>query len=186
MTVDDLDRRVTSTTQRCNTVEGKYKAALQEKTETSARLLEAEKELDDLRKQLEKLQKKVEEATVERVDHNNRIMSLNEELTFNKKKNAMVSDCTHSLHPLEIHKLARSSLQELDALRRADTRVAFEKSQVVTDIADQIDGQLDDHIKELKEQSRVECELMKRELERTYQETVRTLIILHPFSVSSC
>ena len=101
MTVDDLDRRVTSTTQRCNTVEGKYKAALLEKTETSARLLEAEKELDDLRKQLERLQKKVEEATVDRVDHNNRIMSLNEELTFNKKKNSMVSDCIHSLHLLE-------------------------------------------------------------------------------------
>ena len=52
---------------------------------------------------------------------------------------------------------------------------------MVTDIADQIDGQLDDHIKELKEQSRVECELMKRELERTYQETVRTMILSIPF-----
>jgi lamin B len=150
---DEFQRRLTSTTQRCNTMEGKYKMSIQERSEVNLRLKEVEKELEELRKQHEKLLKKVEDATVERVDHNNRIMSLTEELTFNKKKNAM----------------------ELDALRRADSRIALEKTQVVSDVVDQIDGQLDDHIRELKEQSKVECDLLKRELERVYEEKIEQL-----------
>ena len=79
-------------------MEGKYKMSIQERSEVNLRLKEVEKELEELRKQHEKLLKKVEDATVERVDHNNRIMSLTEELTFNKKKNAMVSTHTHTKH----------------------------------------------------------------------------------------
>ena len=66
----------------------------------------------------------------------------------------------------------------MDALRRADSRIALEKTQVVSDVVDQIDGQLDDHIRELKEQSKVECDLLKRELERVYEEKVRIVKVV--------
>uniref|UniRef100_A0AAU8KYU2 Lamin B n=1 Tax=Halisarca dujardinii TaxID=2583056 RepID=A0AAU8KYU2_HALDU len=150
---EDLQNRLDSTTQKTTTTEGKYRNAVKDKLDLTGRLKEGEKELDDLRKQYDRLLKRVEDATVDRVDHNNKIMSLTEELTFNKKKNAL----------------------ELDTLRDADSRVAMEKSQITTDMTDQVDGQQDDRIQELKDRSKLECDQLKQELEMVYGDQIEKL-----------
>ena len=91
--IEEIERRVTSSNQRCNTIEEKYRATIQERERLHASLKENGKELDSLKAQLERLKKQLEDETVERVDLHNRIMSLNEEVAFIKKKHAAVSAC---------------------------------------------------------------------------------------------
>ena len=92
--IEEIERGVTSSTQRCNTMEEKYKSTLQERDRLQASLKESGKELDGLRAQLERVKRQLEDETVERVDLHNRIMSLNEEVAFIRKKHSAV--CTHN------------------------------------------------------------------------------------------
>lgn len=88
--IEEIERRVTTSTQRCNTMEEKYRATVQERERLHASLKESGKELDGLKVQLERLKRQLEDETVERVDLHNRIMSLNEEVAFIKKKHTAV------------------------------------------------------------------------------------------------
>lgn len=93
--IEEIERRVTASTQRCNTMEEKYKSTLQERDRLQASLKESGKELDALKAQLERVKRQLEDETVERVDLHNRIMSLNEEVAFIRKKHSAV--CTHNI-----------------------------------------------------------------------------------------
>ena len=93
--IEEIERRVTSSTQRCNTMEEKYKSTLQERDRLQASLKESGKELDGLKAQLERVKRQLEDETVERVDLHNRIMSLNEEVAFIRKKHSAVR--THNI-----------------------------------------------------------------------------------------
>ena len=76
-------------------MEEKYKSTLQERDRLQASLKESGKELDSLRARLERLKRQLEDETVERVDLHNRIMSLNEEVAFIRKKHSAV--CMHNV-----------------------------------------------------------------------------------------
>lgn len=88
--IEEIERKATSSTQRCNTMEEKYRSTLLERDRLQASLKESGKELDGLKAQLERLKRQLEDETVERVDLHNRIMSLNEEQAFIRKKHSAV------------------------------------------------------------------------------------------------
>lgn len=135
---------------RCNDLSTKYNAANADRKKAMDDVAELQKELDRLRKQLEEARKHLEDETLARVDLENNIQSLREELTF--------KDQIHS--------------QEMSETR---TRRQVEISEIDGRLSEQYEAKLQQSLQELRDQYEGQMRSNREEIEMLYENKIKGL-----------
>jgi lamin B len=118
--------------QKFHDLNGKYNAACAERKKAQDELKEAEKEIDKLKKMLDALRKNLEEETLARVDLENNIQSLKEELTFKDQVFQQELSESRSRRQIEI--------SEIDG--RLNEQYEAKLQQSLQELRDQYEGQM--------------------------------------------
>lgn len=140
----DNERNARSQEARANELSGKYNTVLSERKRAQDELKELEKEVARLKKQLETLRKNLEEETLARVDLENTVQSLREELTF--------KDQVHLQELTETKSRRQVEISEIDGILSEQYEAKLQ--QTLQELRDQYDGQMRanrDEISELYE-----------------------------------
>ncbi|XP_059610042.1 lamin Dm0-like [Phlebotomus argentipes] len=135
---------------RCSELTGKYNAACSERKKYHDEVKELEKELDKLRKHLEEMRKHLEEETLARVDLENSIQSLREELTFKE-----------GIHQQE--------LQETRTRRQVDI------SEIDGRLSEQYEARLKESLMELREQYELQMKANRDQVDLLYEAKIKNL-----------
>jgi lamin B len=117
---------------RCIELSGKYNTACSERKKYQDDAKELEKECEKLRKELEELRKQLGEETLARVDLENNIQSLREELTF--------KDQLHSQELTETRSRRQVEISEIDG--RLSEQYEAKLQQSLQELRDQYEGQM--------------------------------------------
>lgn len=128
----DSERNARAQESRANELAGKYNTVLSERKKAQDELKELEKEVARLKKQLETLRKNLEEETLARVDLENTVQSLREELTF--------KDQVHQQELTETKSRRQVEISEIDGILSEQYEAKLQ--QTLQDLRDQYDGQL--------------------------------------------
>ncbi|CAH1716846.1 unnamed protein product [Chironomus riparius] len=161
---EDLKKRLDKRNKECATAENnyrlyeqkfhdltaKYNAACSERKKAQDELKDLEKEVDKLRKMLEALRKNLEEETLARVDLENNIQSLKEELTF---KDQVFQ-------------------QELSESR---SRRQVEISEIDGRLNEQYEAKLQQSLQELRDQYEAQMRNNRDEIEGLYENKIKGL-----------
>lgn len=154
----DNERSARAQEARANELSGKYNTVLSERKKAQDELKELEKEVARLKKQLDTVRKNLEEETLARVDLENTVQSLREELTF--------KDQVHQQELTETKSRRQVEISEIDGILSEQYEMKLQ--QTLQELRDQYDGQLRanrDEISELFE-SRVRDLEMQLTIER--------------------
>lgn len=136
--------------QKFHDLTAKYNAACSERKKAQDDLKDLEKEVDKLRKMLEALRKNLEEETLARVDLENNIQSLKEELTF---KDQVFQ-------------------QELSESR---SRRQVEISEIDGRLNEQYEAKLQQSLQELRDQYEAQMRNNRDEIEGLYEKKIKGL-----------
>lgn len=136
--------------QKFHDVSSKYNAASSERKKALEELKDLEKENDKLKKMLEGLRKNLEEETLARVDLENNIQSLKEELTF---KDQVFQ-------------------QELSESR---SRRQVEISEIDGRLTEQYEAKLQQSLHELRDQYETQMRTNREEIEGLYENKIKGL-----------
>lgn len=128
----DSERNARAQESRANELAGKYNTVLSERKKAQDELKELEKEVARLKKQLETLRKNLEEETLARVDLENTVQSLREELTF--------KDQVHQQELTETKSRRQVEISEIDGILSEQYEAKLQ--QTLQELRDQYDGQL--------------------------------------------
>lgn len=148
----DNERNARAQEARANELAGKYNTVLSERKKAQDELKELEKEIARLKKQLEALRKNLEEETLARVDLENTVQSLREELTF--------KDQVHQQELTETKSRRQVEISEIDGILSEQYEAKLQ--QTLQELRDQYDAQLRgnrDEISELYESRLRDLEL---------------------------
>lgn len=115
-----------------NDILGKYNSAISDGKKANADLKDLEKEHDKLKKQLDALRKNLEEETLARVDLENNIQSLKEELTF--KDQVFQQELSESRTRRQVE------ISEIDG--RLTEQYEAKLQQSLQELRDQYEGQM--------------------------------------------
>lgn len=135
---------------RAADLSAKYSAANADRKKAIDELNDLQKELDRLRKQLDEARKNLEDETLARVDLENNIQSLREELTF--------KDQIHS--------------QEINETR---SRRQVEISEIDGRLCEQYEAKLQQSLQELREQYEGQMRGNRDEIEMLYENKIKNL-----------
>uniref|UniRef100_A0A1B0DD59 Uncharacterized protein n=1 Tax=Phlebotomus papatasi TaxID=29031 RepID=A0A1B0DD59_PHLPP len=135
---------------RCSELTGKYNAACNERKKYQDDAKELEKENEKLRKQLDGMRKHLEEETLARVDLENSIQSLKEELAF--------KDGVYQ--------------QELTETR---TRRQVEISELDGRLSEQYEAKLKESLQELREQYEGQMKANREQIDLLYEQKIKNL-----------
>uniref|UniRef100_A0A6B2EE79 Putative nuclear envelope protein n=1 Tax=Phlebotomus kandelakii TaxID=1109342 RepID=A0A6B2EE79_9DIPT len=105
---------------RCSELTGKYNTACGDRKKYQDEAKELEKEVDKLRKQLAEMRRNLEEETLARVDLENSIQSLKEELTFKDGMHQQELQETRTRRQVEISEIDGRLNEQYEAKLRAD------------------------------------------------------------------
>lgn len=136
--------------QKFHDLSAKYNAACSDRKKAQDELKDLEKEHDKLKKMLEALRKNLEEETLARVDLENNIQSLREELTF---KDQVFQ-------------------QELSETR---SRRQVEISEIDGRLNEQYEAKLQQSLQELRDQYEGQMRANREEIEGLYENKIRSL-----------
>ncbi|XP_055597049.1 lamin Dm0-like [Uranotaenia lowii] len=128
----DFERSARANEARANELSSKYNTAMSERKKAQDELKELEKEIARLRKQLETLRKNLEEETLARVDLENTVQSLREELTF--------KDQVHQQELTETKTRRQVEISEIDGILSEQYEAKLQ--QTLQELRDQYDGQM--------------------------------------------
>ncbi|XP_055534355.1 lamin Dm0-like [Wyeomyia smithii] len=128
----DYERTARTQEARANEVSGKYNTVLSERKKAQDELKELEKEVGRLKKQLDTLRKNLEEETLARVDLENTVQSLREELTF--------KDQVHQQELTETKSRRQVDISEIDGILSEQYEAKLQ--QTLQELRDQYDSQL--------------------------------------------
>ncbi|CAD6999972.1 unnamed protein product [Ceratitis capitata] len=135
---------------RASDLSNKYNAANADRKKAVDELNEALKEIERLRKQLEEARKLLEDETLARVDLENNIQSLREELTFKD----------------QIH------VQEMNETR---SRRQVEISEIDGRLVEQYEAKLQQSLQELRDQYEAQMRANRDEIELLYEQKMKNL-----------
>lgn len=165
----DYERSARANEARANELSGKYNTVLSERKKAQDEVKELEKEVARLKKQLDVLRKNLEEETLARVDLENTVQSLREELTF--------KDQVHQQEMTETKTRRQVDISEIDGILSEQYEAKLQ--QTLQELRDQYDGQLRcnrDEISELYETRLRDLELqMNAERQRHAEEKSKLL-----------
>lgn len=136
--------------QKFHDISGKYNAAASERKKAQDDLKELDKEHDKLKKMLEALRKNLEEETLARVDLENNIQSLREELTFKDQ-------------------VFQSELSETRSRRQVEI------SEIDGRLTEQYEAKLTQSLQELREQYEAQMRNNREEVEGLYENKIKGL-----------
>lgn len=128
----DAERNSRAQESRANDLSGKYNTLLSEHKKAKEDQKELEKEVARLKKQLEVLRKNLEEETLARVDLENTVQSLREELTF--------KDQVHQQELTETKTRRQVEISEIDGMLSEQYEAKLQ--QTLQDLREQYDMQL--------------------------------------------
>lgn len=117
---------------RCNDLSTKYNTAVGDRKKAQDEVKDLEREILKLRKQLEDARKHLEEETLARVDLENTVQSLREELTF--------KDQVHSQELTETRSRRQVEISEIDG--RLAEQYEAKLQQSLQELRDQYEGQM--------------------------------------------
>lgn len=117
---------------RCNDLSAKYNTAVNDRKKAQDEVKDLERELLKLRKQLEDARKQLEEETLARVDLENTVQSLREELTFKDQVHAQELTETRSRRQVEISEIDGRLAEQYEA----------KLQQSLQELRDQYEGQM--------------------------------------------
>lgn len=135
---------------RCADLSGKYTAALGDRKKAADEAKQAKEELERVRRQLDELRKHLEEETLARVDMENIVQSLREELTFKE----------------QVHG------QELSETR---TRRQLDISEIDGKLSEQYEAKLALSLQELRDQYEGQMRINRDEIEALFENKMRTV-----------
>lgn len=135
---------------RYNEINNKYNAAIAERKKAVDEAKDLERELNKLRKQYEEYRKSLEEETLARVDLENTVQSLREELTF--------KDQVHT--------------RELNETR---TRRQVDISEIDGRLAEQYEAKLQQSLQELREQYEGQMRANRDEIESLFDTKIKNV-----------
>ncbi|KAG4076769.1 hypothetical protein HA402_009115 [Bradysia odoriphaga] len=135
---------------RCNDLSSKYNTAVADRKKAQDEVKDLEREVLKLRKQLEDARKHLEEETLARVDLENTVQSLREELTF--------KDQVHS--------------QELTETR---SRRQVEISEIDGRLAEQYEAKLQQSLQELRDQYEAQMRANREEIELLFDGKIKNI-----------
>lgn len=135
---------------RCNDLSAKYNTAVADRKKAQDEVKDLEREVLKLRKQLEDARKHLEEETLARVDLENTVQSLREELTF--------KDQVHS--------------QELTETR---SRRQVEISEIDGRLAEQYEAKLQQSLQELRDQYEAQMRANREEIELLFDGKIKNI-----------
>ncbi|XP_046398629.1 lamin Dm0-like [Ischnura elegans] len=135
---------------RVNDLSNKYNQAAGERKKLLDQIKELEKEVEKLRKQLNDTRKQLEEETLARVDLENNVQTLKEELNFKE----------------QIHQ------QQLTETR---TRRQVEISEIDGRLTQEYEAKLQQSLKDLREQYEATMRVNREEIETLYENKIRDL-----------
>ncbi|XP_016963990.1 lamin Dm0 [Drosophila biarmipes] len=161
---EELKCRLDKKTKECSTAEGnarmfesranelgnKFNQANADRKKATDELSEALKELDRLRKQLEETRKNLEQETLSRVDLENTIQSLREELSF--------KDQIHSQEINESRRIRQTEYSEIDGR-----------------LSSEYDAKLKQSLQELRAQYEEQMRINRDDIESLYEDKIRRL-----------
>lgn len=133
-----------------NEINGKYSAVCSERNKALSDLKELEKEIDRLRALLNEARKNLEEETLARVDLENNIQSLREELAF--------KDQVHN-----------------EEIKETRTRREVEISEIDGRLHEQYETKLEQALQELRDEYEGQMRYNRAELEQIYENKIRSL-----------
>ncbi|EDW80253.1 uncharacterized protein Dwil_GK21105 [Drosophila willistoni] len=135
---------------RANDLSQKYSQANADRKKANDDLQEALKELDRLRKQFEDTRKNLEQETLARVDLENAIQSLREELSF--------KDQVHSQEINESRRVRQTEYSEIDGR-----------------LAQEYDAKLKQSLQELRFQYEEQMRINREDIEQLYEDKIRRM-----------
>ncbi|KAH8269285.1 hypothetical protein KR018_001308 [Drosophila ironensis] len=135
---------------RANELANKYKDANAERKKLHDELNEALKELERLRKQFEETRKGLEQETLSRVDLENTIQSLREELSF--------KDQVHSQEINESRRIRQTEYSEIDGR-----------------LSSEYDAKLKQSLQELRAQYEEQMRINRDDIESLYEDKIRRM-----------
>lgn len=148
-TVADSNARLYES--RYSELQGKYNTAVSDRKKLQDDLKELEKELDKLRKQLEAKSKNLEEETLTRIDLENMLQSLREELSFKDGMHQQELTETRSRRQIELSEIdGRLTEQYEEKLRESLQELRDHYEQQMRANRDEVDGLYDAKIKNLQ------------------------------------
>ena len=128
----DADRNARIQESRAIELSGKYNTVCSERKKAQEELKDMEKELAKLKKQVDQMRKNLEEETLARVDLENTVQSLREELTF--------KDQVHSQELSETKTRRQVDISEIDGMLSEQYEAKLQ--QTLQELRDQYDAQL--------------------------------------------
>ncbi|XP_058125786.1 lamin Dm0-like [Anopheles ziemanni] len=139
--LSELEKSARASESRCVELTASYNTLCSERKKLQEELSEVEKEADALRRSAEAMRKDLEQETLLRVDLENNVQSLREELTF--------KDQIHSQELSESKLRRQSEISEIDGflMEQYETKL----QQTLQDLRDQYDQQLRHNRDELGE-----------------------------------
>lgn len=146
----DAERNLRAQEARANELSGKYHTLVTEHKKAKDDQKELEKELAKLRKQLEVLRKNLEDETLTRVELENTVQTLREELTFKD----------------QVH------LQEISETK---TRRQVEISEIDGVLSEQYEAKLQQALQDLRNQYDMQLRMNREEISDLYEARLRDL-----------
>uniref|UniRef100_U5EN31 Putative nuclear envelope protein lamin intermediate filament superfamily n=1 Tax=Corethrella appendiculata TaxID=1370023 RepID=U5EN31_9DIPT len=146
----DAERSARVNESRAIELSAKYNTASSERKKAQDDLKELEKEAAKLKKQLDALRKSLEEETLARVDLENNVQSLREELTF--------KDQVHSQELSETKSRRQVEISEIDGL-----------------LSEQYEAKLQQTLQELRDQYDLQLRANREEISELYDLRIRDL-----------
>ncbi|XP_052860043.1 lamin Dm0-like [Anopheles cruzii] len=137
----DAERNGRAQESRANELSGKYNTLLSDHKKAKEEQKEMEKELAKLKKQMEALRKNLEQETLARVDLENTIQSLREELTF--------KDQVHMQELTETKTRRQVEISEIDGMLSQQYEAKMQES--LQELRDQYDQQMRGHREEMSD-----------------------------------
>lgn len=139
--------------QKFHDLSAKYNAVLSERKKAQDELKDLEKENDKLKKMLEALRKNLEEETLTRVDLENNIQSLKEELTFKDQVFQQELSETRSRRQVEISEIDGRLTEQYEAkLQQSLQELRDQYEAQMRNNRDEIEGLYENKIKGLQAQ----------------------------------
>lgn len=139
--------------QKFHDLSAKYNAVLSERKKAQDELKDLEKENDKLKKMLEALRKNLEEETLARVDLENNIQSLKEELTFKDQVFQQELSETRSRRQVEISEIDGRLTEQYEAkLQQSLQELRDQYEAQMRNNRDEIEGLYENKIKGLQAQ----------------------------------
>lgn len=135
---------------RLSDLTSKYNTAIAERKKAADELNDVQTEFERARKQLEEARKNLEDETLARVDLENNIQSLREELTFKD----------------QIH------LQEINETR---SRRQVEISEIDGRLSEQYEVKLQQSLQELRDQYQTQMRINRDDIELMYEQKIKNL-----------